>query len=260
VLYTNYIEWAVKKGLFKNQKLGMFVDQEVEAAADAAKAELSKLGYKLTSEVTASGAGVGGSADTLAMQKFKAAGVTMMIPFVGGSDEINALGYAAKQGYNIKVADLETSEHTTDVAAGEFPSTLYNGTYALAMSRVGEAAAGMPAAAPESTCLSDYNTFAGANLKRIFPETSGEYGNLMFTCDMANLVLKGLQNAGPNPTAASFIAGLEKIQNMQMASGGNVSFSSTDHWGIHQVRTVQWTTKCHCWTAQGPYFAVSTAS
>jgi hypothetical protein len=257
IFYKNYIDWAVKKGLFKGQKLGMFIDQSVEESANVAKAELSKLGYKLTSTVTASGAGVGGSADTLAMQKFKAAGVTMLIPFVGGSDEINALGYAAKQGYNIKVADLETSEHTSDVAAGEFPASLYNGTYALTMSRVGEAAAGIAPGAPETTCLNDYNTFAGTNLKRIFPETSGEYGNLMDTCDMANIVLKGLQNAGPNPTAASFIAGLEKIQNMAIAGGGNVSFSSTDHWGIHQVRTVQWTTKCHCWTAQGAFFPVT---
>lgn len=257
VLFKNYIDWAAKKGLFKGQKLGMYVDQSLNESADVAKAELQKLGYKLTSEVTSNGAGVGSNSDQLAMQKFRQAGVTVMIPFVGGSSEINALGFAAKQGYKIKVVDLDTSQHTTDVAAGAFPASLYNGTFAVTMNNDGAAAAGDPEPAAETTCLKNYNTFSGANIQRVSPETSGELGNLLETCSMAEIVLKGLQNAGSNLTQQSFIAGLEQIQNMAIAGGGNVSFSSTEHWGMHQLREVQWTSKCHCWTAQGPWFSVT---
>ena len=255
--YRDYIDWAVKAGLFKNQKLGMFISSEVQESANVAKAELTKLGYKLTSSVTANSAGVGSNADQLAMQKFKAAGVTTMIPFVGGSDEINALGYAAKQHYNLKVVDLDTSQHTTDVAAGAFPATLYNGTQALTFAATGEKAANLPETAEQTTCINNYNTFSGANIQRVSPEVSGEYQNLLETCDMANIVLKGMQNAGNNLTAASFISGLEQIQNMAIASGGNVSFSSTDHWGIHQLRQLKWTIACHCWSANGPWFSTS---
>jgi hypothetical protein len=259
VLYTDYIDWAVKTGLFKNQKLGMYIDQSVAESANAAKAELKKLGYSLTAQVTTNGAGVGSNSDQLAMQKFRQAGVTVLIPFVGGSSEINALGYAAKQGYNIKVVDLDTSQHTTDVAAGAFPASLYNGTHALTFSSVGEKAAGLPETAAQTACVNDYNTFSGSNVKRVSPEVSGEYSNLLETCDMANLVLKGLQNAGNNLTTASFIAGLEKISNMPVASGGNVTFNTSDHWGIHQLRQVLWTDTCHCWKADGSWFPTTSS-
>ena len=256
VLYKSYIDWADKMGLFKGRKLGMYIDQEVAESAGAAKAELTKLGYKLTAAVTGNGAGVGSSADQSAMQKFRSAGVDTLIPFVGGSSEINALGFAAKEGYHIKVVDLETSEHTTDVAAGAFPAGLYDGTYGLTMSRVGEAAGGLPETAAQTKCINDYNNFSGTNVKRVSPETSGEFGNLLATCDMAELLFKGLRNAGMNPTPKSFVAGLEQIRDMAIASGGNVSYSSTDHWGIHEVRTVRWTVACHCWTAKGDFFPV----
>ncbi len=255
VFYKDYIDWAVKAGLFKGQKIGMYVDQSVQESANIATAELKKNGYTVTSTVITNGAGVGSSSDQLAMQKLKTAGVTVLIPFVGGSSEINALGYAAKQNYNIKVVDLDTSQHTSDVAASVFPAALYNGTLALTFSATGDKAAGLPETAPQQTCLSNYNTFSGAKLQRVSPEVSGEYQNLMETCDMANIVLKGLQNAGSNITTASFISGLEKIQNMPAASGGNISFSSTDHWGIHQLRQVKWTATCKCWSVDGPWFS-----
>jgi hypothetical protein len=207
--------------------------------------------------VTTNGAGVGSSSDQLAMQKFKAAGVTTLIPMMGGSSEINSLGYAAKQGYNIKVVDFDYGNHVTDVASGSFPASLYNNTPALTYTQVGEKAAGEPESAAEQACITNYNTFSGGNIQPQSPDPSGEFQNLLWTCDMANVVLKGLQNAGSDVTAASFIAGLEKIQNLPTAGGGNVSYSSTDHWGVHQLRPVKWTSACKCWTADGDWFSTS---
>jgi hypothetical protein len=257
VLFKDYIDWAAKAGYFKGQKLGIYADQSAQESVNVAKSELAKQGYKVTSIVTTNGAGVGSSSDQLAMQKFKAAGVTMLLPMMGGSSEINSLGYAAKQHYNIKVVDFDYGNHVTDVAAGAFPASLYNNTPALTFTQVGSKAAGDAETAPEKTCLDNYNTFSGANIQPQSPDPSGEFQNLLWTCDMANVVLKGLQNAGNDVTAASFIAGLEKIQNMPSAGGGNVSFSSTDHWGVHQLRAVKWTAKCHCWTATGNWFSTS---
>lgn len=257
VFFKDYIDWAAKAGYFKGQKLGLYADQSAQESVDAAKSELQKLGYTITSTVTTNGAGVGSNSDQLAMQKFKAAGVTMLIPMMGGSSEINSLGYAAKQGYNIKVVDFDYGNHVTDVAAGSFPADLYNDTPALTYTQVGEKAAGMPETAEQKSCIDNYNTFSGGNLKSASPDPSGEYQNLLWTCDMANIVLKGLQNAGNDITASSFISGLEQIQNMPTAGGGNVSFSSSDHWGVHQLRPVQWTAKCHCWAANGDWFATS---
>lgn len=257
VLFKDYIDWAANAGYFRGQKLGLYADQDAQESVSVAKAELQKLGYKLTSTVTANGAGVGSSSDQLAMQKFKAAGVTMLIPMMGGSSEINSLGYAAKQGYNIKIVDLDFSNHVTDVAAGAFPANLYNNTPAITFTQVGSKAAGMPETAEQKACIDNYNTFKGAKIQPQSPDPSGEFQNLLWTCDLANIVLKGLQNAGNNLTAATFIAGLEQIQNMPSAGGGEVSFSSTDHWGVHQLRAVEWTAKCHCWTAKGNWFSTS---
>jgi hypothetical protein len=257
VLFKDYIDWAAKAGYFKGQTLGIYEDSSAKESVDIAKAELTKLGYKVASDVTANSAGVGSSSDQLAMQKFKAAGVTMMLPMMSGSSEINALGYAAKQHYNLKVVDFDYGNHVTDVAAGAFPAALYNNTPALTFTQVGEKAAGTAPTAAQTSCINNYNTFSGANLAAASPDPSGEFQNLLWTCDMANVVLKGLQNAGNDVTAASFIAGLEKIQNMPSAGGGNVSFSATDHWGVHQLRPVKWTAACHCWTGTGDFFSTS---
>jgi hypothetical protein len=260
VFFRQYIDWADQQGLLKDHKIGIYADDSAKESVDAAKDELSKLGYTITSEVTTNGAGVGSNSDQLAIQKFQQAGVDLMLPFVGGSSLINALSYADKQGYHPKIVDLEYSEHTSDVAAAAIPSSIYDGTRALTMAYVGAAAAGEAPTKEQSDCIDNYNTFSGKHVKFASPESSGELGNLLGVCSMAEVVLKGLSNAGADPTPESFVSGLEQIQDMPIAGGGNVSYSSSEHWGIHQVREVDWTAACSCWTAKGDWMDISSSS
>ena len=48
------------------------------------------------------------------------------------------------------------------------------------------------------------------------------------------------------------------ISGMKMASTGDVSFSPTNHWGVQQVRTIQFKEDCHCWVAQNDFTNIGT--
>jgi hypothetical protein len=253
LFFTQYIDWADKNGYLKDKKIGAAFTDDVKEAYDAAKAELQKKGYQLTSEFSVSGAGVGSDQDALAAQKFQADGVDLILPFVGGSDEIQMLGAAAKQNYAPKVVDLENSEHTTDVAAALFPASIYEGTPAITTARVGELATNKKLVDAAETCIANYERFSGKKIDRVAPETSGEFTNILITCDVANLMLAAIKNAGATVDAASIVKGFESISNMSLASAGNATFTSTDHWGVHEYRSIQFSEACKCWQTTGDF-------
>ena len=111
----------------------------------------------------------------------------------------------------------------------------------------------MPLPTQAQTCLTNYNSFSGKTLTADQPWASGEVGNTLLSCDLAAVLFLGLKNAASPLTAASFISGVEQINNLPASYGGSISFSSTSHWGYHQVRTVKFDSSCPCWIAQGAF-------
>jgi hypothetical protein len=254
IFFKAFVDWADTNGYLKNKTIGVMYDSaEVNEAATAGMAELAAKGYTIAVKVDTGGAGVGSDQSQVAIQKFQANKVNLIIPFAGGSTEIGALTYADTQHYKPTILDLDTFNHVQDVAAGAEPASIYNGTLALTEIRDGENKAGMTAPPEVQTCLTNYNTFAGKQLTDAQPWKSGEVGNTLLSCDLGTVLFTGLKNAGTTITTASFISGVEHVTGLTAAFGGNLAFSSTQHWGYHQVRAAQYDSTCPCWVAKGPF-------
>ena len=61
---------------------------------------------------------------------------------------------------------------------------------ALASVRAGDLSVGLSPEAEE--CLANYEEFSGKTIPRTTPEQSGEYTNVLITCDLANLMVEAL--------------------------------------------------------------------
>jgi ABC-type branched-subunit amino acid transport system substrate-binding protein len=244
VLYRSFVAWAQRGGHLDGRVIGVFCDRLTRESATAAVDELRRLGHDVRTVVDSQGVGVGSEHDETAPARFAADGVDLLLGFVGGSSWINSLRAAARIGYRPQLLDLETGEHTNDVTARRFPQDLYDGTMALTMSRVGDVAAGRPLAAETDRALQAYVRCTGSTAA-----TSGEWSNLLITSDLVTLLVEGLRRAGPEPTRAALVAGLEQLTSVPMASGADVTFRSGEHWGFRAARTVRWDADRGAWTA-----------
>lgn len=251
-LFRSWVAWADVNGHFQGHTIGLFFESEVKPAVEVGiTQEMEKRGYSVAAEVEASGAGVGTSQDQVAVQRFRQAGVDLVMFVGGGTSAINFMTFAESQGYRPDYIDTDYGEHTTDAAAGAYPPEQYAGTFAMTATRVGEVAAGHHLAAPTTDCVDDYERFSGKEIGPTSPETA-EYNSVLISCDLADPMLRGLQGAGRELHPASLIAGLESINDMTMAVHGNLSFAPDRHWGVDQQRTVQWKRTCGCWVAVSP--------
>lgn len=243
--------WGVEMG-FLDGALGLFWETRLEEAVNDMKAEMEALGVNLASEISASGEGIGTPQDKVAMQRFQADGVEVVLPLIGGSSMIAALTFAEEQGYRPQYISTDYGTHTADVATGPYPPEQFDGMHALTVFRVGEIAADMELADATTECIENYEAFTGETVEIEAPE-SGAWTNILLMCDLANIVRAGLENAGEDLTQESFVAGLEAIDGLELAGHGAVTYGPGEHGGVSEFRTVQWSADCTCWVAQGDF-------
>jgi Periplasmic binding protein len=253
VLYRAAVRWADTNGWLDERRIGVFSDRLTERSAAAAGDELDRLGHVVRAWVRSDGTGVGSDADESAVTTFVDAGVEVVFPFVGGSSWIATVRHADEHGYCPRIVELETGEHTNDVTARRFPSELYDGTLALTMSRGGELAGGFPLGVETERCLDAFERAIGRRLDPGAPAVSGELSNALLTWDLVVLLVEGLRRAGGGVTPTALIDGLERIRGLPIASGGDVSLEAGAHWGIRQVRTIQWHANRGMWVATSPF-------
>jgi ABC-type branched-subunit amino acid transport system substrate-binding protein len=253
VLYRAFVRWADRGGHLAGRAIGVFNDRLTRESTMAALAELAALGHDVRTVVDSEGVGAGSERDEDAPARFQSAGVDLLLGFVGGSSWINTLRACARRGYRPALLDLETGEHTNDVTARFHPAELYDGTLTLAMSRVGDLAAGWPLAQPTERAVVAYERATGSAVERVVPVRSGEWSNLLITADLVALLLAGLEAAGPDPTRAALVSGLEQVRTLPMASGADVSYGPGEHWGFRAARTVQWDADRATWVARSDF-------
>jgi hypothetical protein len=253
VLYRAFVRWADHGGHLAGRVIGVFNDRLTRASTQAALVQLRQLGYDARTVIDSEGVGAGSERDDDAPARFAADGVDLVLGFVGGSSWINTLRACAARGYSPALVDLETGEHTNDVTARFQPPELYRGTLALSMSRVGDLAAGAPLAPATERALVAYEQSTGEPVARDVPVATGAWSNLLITADLVDLVLAGLELAGPDPAPAVFVAGLEQVRARPMASGGDVTFRSGEHWGFRAGRTIRWDASRSTWVAESAF-------
>jgi hypothetical protein len=257
---TMFGNWAIETGALEGKNVGIFWESEFADATDAFKAILTDAGVNIASEVESGGQGtVGGDQDQLAAQKFAADGVDLVIFFVGSSSMVNFMQAAQDQNYHPGYLDTGWAEHLSDVAAGAYAPEQWAGTRALSSTTAGDLVTGLNEAA--ESCISTYEEFAGVTIDRTAPEKSGEFTNILITCDLASVFYQGLVNAttdGAELTQDSFIAGVEAISELRGAWWDTLSFSADDHTGAATVREIVWDGECPCWTPEGEWTPAAT--
>jgi len=200
IVYLTYVAWAHRTGRLDGRRIGVFSDRYTATSAALAMQRLAELGHPVAVHVPSDGVGVGSDHDQDVVRRFADGGVDLMMPFVSGSSLARALRCADDMGYRPVVLDLETGEHVTDVAGSVMPSSIYEGTRALAMSRVGEAAAGRPVDAQARRALDCVTSATGAVLTPHGRDCSGAVSNVLMMADVVGVAFAGLRRAGPVPT------------------------------------------------------------
>ena len=80
-------------------------------------------------------------------------------------------------------------------------------------------------------------------------EAQGQIGAAQ-TCELMNLLRRGLEGAGNAPTRESFIKAMEGLDDVTTSGGGKGGFTADDHTLPDQVRLVRFDlTGCKCWAS-----------
>ena len=242
----SYAQWAIDSGVFDGN-VGMYYETRLDEGVEQLREQVAAAGFEIASETATSGEGVGSPEDPVAVQRFIADGVDVVLPLVGGSSLAGVLGFAESQGYRPTYLSTDYGEQTADVSGKTLPAEQYDGTLAMTMKRAGEIAAGMVNEEAEA-CLSNYERYSGNDIERRAPET-GEFASILRTCDLLSLVLAGLHGAAGDLTRQNFVAALETSGDFTPAGVAPGSFGPADHSLVDHYRTIQWDAGCPCWTA-----------
>ena len=243
----SYAQWGADSGLFDGATVGLYYETDLDEGVEEMREQFAAAGFEIASETATTGEGVGAAEDPIAVQRFIADGVDVVLPLVGGTSIAGVIGFSESQGYRPRYLSTDYGEHTADVQAKTLPPEQYDGVLAMTMKRAGEIAAGMVNEEAE-TCLSNYERYSGEDIERRAPET-GEYASILRTCDLLSLVLSGLHGAAGDLTKENFVAALESLGDFIPAGVGPGTFGPSDHSLVDYYRAIQWDAGCPCWTA-----------
>jgi hypothetical protein len=248
--------WADSRGALRGKKIGLYYAQDglqPQLVDRSVRPTLSRLGYKLAAEATTSANDTnGGPEDAVAVQRFRAANVDLVLLMTSKTGFLQA---ANAQAYKPTFIDSDFLYGTSDVTTSTYPAGEWDGTFAITTTHRGEPAAGIGLNAAQEACLRNYERFAGSSVAR--PGKTGHeaavFAYILTACDEGNLLLDAMRAAGPNLNAASVVAALEGVRNRQLLRYSAISFSPTRHDGEDTGRTLLWRASCTCYVAQGDF-------
>ena len=243
----SYAQWGADSGLFDGATIGLYYETDLDEGVEEMREQFAANGLEIATETATTGEGVGAVEDPIAVQRFIAEGVDVVLPLVGGTSLAGVIGFSESQGYRPRYLSTDYGEHTADVQGKTLPAEQYDGVLAMTMKRAGEIAAGMANEEAEA-CLSNYERYSGQDIERKTPE-SGEYASILRTCDLLSLVLAGLHGAADDLTKENFVTALENLGDFTPAGVAPGTFSPSDHSLVDHYRAIQWVHSCPCWTA-----------
>jgi hypothetical protein len=255
---TNMVYWARDRGLLRGHKVGVYYPNDPasqQLVDEGLKTALHQVGSSLSAEATTADAN-GGPEDVLAVQRFKAAGVDLVVLM---TSDLGFLQQADAQGYHPHYIGSDYNGYTTYLNAENFPADQFDGSPAVTVTDRGALAIGDGPSPAAQQCLSDYNRSSGDHYSA--PAAGGHetaaYVYVMLACDEGSLLMKALEGGGRNLTTASFLSALEGIHGQPMDYFPTVTFGSSRYEGVDQERTVVWHASCKCWQASGLVQALS---
>jgi hypothetical protein len=195
------------------------------------------------------GAATGGPNDTVAVQRFRAAGVDLAILLVSAVAKTNFFNNAQAQGFRPIYIESDLGFSTTSTATSTYPADYFDGTFGVTGQRFGESAAGIAQTPEAEACANDFTEHTGRTVDRDAREAEYIAGNQV--CDELRVLMTALQWAGRNLTPERLVGGLETVQGMRMGIHGDVTFGPDRHDGVSTYRELVWRKSCRCWAANG---------
>jgi ABC-type branched-subunit amino acid transport system substrate-binding protein len=150
---------------------------------------------------------------------------------------------AASQGYRPKYATSDWFLNTSDQTAKNFDPNQFDGAIGIASFGTMLVQSGKAPYPGWETC-SKVATDAG--LPGIRPDDPAST-ELLTLCDNFILLLEAIGRAGPNPTRASWRAGIQQLGQRTSILFGRSVFAPGKFTGSDFVHTIQWQAGCRCW-------------
>ena len=247
-LLRNFVAWADKDGLLKGKRIGVYYGSEPEQAQVVRESlikPLKALGHEIVAEVTTATPETGGPTDSVAVQRFSSNRVDTAILVVSAIAKTNFYNQADRQGFRPRYLENDIGFSTTDTATSTYPPDHFDGSPAITGMRFGEPKSNIPEPAEATWCRDVIRKHAGRDIPRTGRDA--EYIAANQACDEIRVVLHGIEQAGPNLTRASFIAGVETIRDRPAGVHGNLTFAPNDHDGGGSWRRIDWSKGCRCW-------------
>ena len=248
---ANFVQWAHEGGHLNGKKIGIYHEPDAEPTFNTVKSRLEAFGYEVAEEATTNRK-EGSANDSVAVQRFRSAGIDLVILQVSALAASNFMENANSQAYRPTYIDSDYGDHTSDAASTTHPPAQYDQTLAMTMTRVGEVATTGQLSPPGEACVSNFERYSGRTINRGPPETA-EMMVMLQGCDEANIVMSSLQRVGRNLNRATFIAGVDSLDQLVGAFHGSYQFTPQKHHGANSQRTVQWLASCECWTAKNNF-------
>lgn len=261
-----WVSWANKEGLLKGHVLGLYApndasDSGIQEVINATFVpELQKLGYHLAVDYAYNEEGQ--SDDPVAVEKMRAAGVNVVFIFNTLTEPSGFQNQAEQVGYHpaYPIADAGTYPFDDSLADVGYNADAENGNLGIGPRwwnwsvRSPPKAADNPAA---QECVDAYQQETGTTLDVYNDDALIRY--VLDECSDMQVILRGLENAGPDLTAQTFIHGLEQIQDMQTAEYESVSLTGgplgtgANDWQLAEFNKSRWQPSNDYWKMTGPY-------
>jgi len=263
---TAWADWANTEGLLKGHTLGLYApddntDSGFQQLLNATFIpELAKLGHRLAVNYAYDEAG--SSDDPIAVEKMKAAGVDVVFVFGSLTEPSGFQGQANGVGYHPTYPTVDAGDNAFDDSAAsvEYNADDENGDLGLG-SRFWDWSSGNPAVPDGNTaatqCIDAYEQQTGTTLEVYKDDSIIRY--ILDECSDMDVILKALDNAGPDLTDQRYISAMEQIQNLQTAEYESVSFTNgpetggDNDWQTEQCKASRPQPTDNLWGPTGPW-------
>lgn len=253
-LVRNWMHWAHHNDHLLDKTIGLYYENEptqTHIAQQVLEPELQRLGYSVAVEATTDSA-TGGPQDAVAVQRFRSEMVDLAVLL---TSKQGFMQQAEAQRYEPTYIESAYVLGTSDTATANYPPEQFDGTFGMEERRAGEAAAGMSPPPRTQECIDNYERYTGEEVPVPGPDDqdNAEYGFILLSCDLGEVLIDALHDAGRELTSRSFISGVESIRQQPLRRYGSVTFLPDRHHGSDRVRTVRWDAGCECWKAASDF-------
>lgn len=262
VSVTAMVELIAAQGALEGKTLGVLygdrpgMEETVETALEPA---LERAGLTLTAKAQVLGMSSDPStfvqfADTI--EALKGAGVDGLFLLHDSFLSTNFLTQASKAGFTPDVYASDY-QHISDPTVVPFIENYqaqaeFDGMLGVTYTRTGLDTSGVRPDPLDQGCVSRYEAVRGPNV----PEYGTQrWAHMAMICQQIDLMLRGIRDAGPNPTQEGFRDAITALPSMHLGYGGNGSFAPGKQDGADEFRVVRYDAATNTFVEVAPYAA-----